>query len=83
MIDPELKKQLETINESVIGKMGKRAGFWRWFLSGTAWGLGSVVGLAIALTVIGWILNTIGVIPAFRNTARQWQQTLEQFQKNK
>jgi hypothetical protein len=48
-------------------------------------GVGSVVGIALAILLIGWILNALGIIPGIREQAREWQlmwkQTLEQVQK--
>ena len=76
-IDPELKLQLQTINESlaVIKRQNlKRTSFLRGIFSG----MGSVVGVALIVVVIGWVLNIVGVIPAFQATAASWKQTLEE-----
>jgi hypothetical protein len=76
MIDPDLKKQLDQLDAHLVEIRKSNAiskSFWRGFLSG----IGSIIGVAITVALIGWILNTIGVIPAFREQARQWQETLE------
>lgn len=81
MVDPELKSYLSEINKNLIklGRPAKRQAFFNGLLSG----LGSVIGVAIALTLIGWILNFVGVIPTLRNQVKQWQGILEQSQQYK
>jgi len=76
MIDPELKGYLIEINKN-LNRLGRQSK-WHSFLNGTLSGLGSIIGVAIALTVIGWVLNVVGVIPAFRKQVNQWQQVIEQ-----
>jgi hypothetical protein len=76
MIEQDLKVRLDEINENLI-QIKKNGGVWKSFFRGILTGIGSVLGVALALILIGWILNTIGVIPAFREQAREWQQTLE------
>lgn len=49
---------------------------WRAFVRGTFQGLGAIVGAAIVLVFVGWILNIIGVIPAFRDSAAEFKQLL-------
>jgi len=56
----EIKGELQKITKNTHSSV------WRSFVTGTLSGLGSVVGVAIALAIIAWILNTAGVIPAFR-----------------
>jgi hypothetical protein len=41
------------------------------FLGGIAWGLGATVGLAIILTILGFILRAINVVPIIGNFATQ------------
>lgn len=81
MIDPELKAYLGEINKNLqkLGRPSKRQAF----LNGTLTGIGSIVGVAIAITFIGWILNFVGVIPAFSNQINKWQQIFEQSQQYK
>ena len=68
-----------------LGKISKNtsSSLWKSFFSGTLSGLGSVIGVAIALAAIAWVLNTIGVIPAFKTEVNKLNQTLDQIQQNK
>lgn len=85
MIDPELKTQLEKIDNHLVGIFHKTESLWRAFVRGMLQGVGSVVGIALAILIIGWILNTLGIIPGIQEQAKEWQnlwrQTLEQVQK--
>jgi hypothetical protein len=56
---------------------------WKSFVSGALSGLGGIFGVAIALAAIGWILNTVGVIPAFRSEVVRLNQALDEIQQNK
>ena len=84
MIDPDLKKQLDLVNKNLY-EINRKTGssLWRSFVSGTLSGLGSVIGVAIALAIIGWILNTVGIIPAFREQVHNLQQSLDQIKKGR
>lgn len=82
-MDPELKAKLDQINKNLIALYNKSESLWRAFFRGVASGIGSIVGVAIALAIAGWVLNSIGVIPAFREQTRQWQQTLEEIRQLK
>ena len=87
MIDPELKKELDTINRSLVGIFHKTESIWRAFVRGVVHGIGSITGIVIALLLVGWILNAMGVIPGLKSQAKQlqtmWQQTLDQVKKIK
>lgn len=79
-MDSDLKRLLEEINQNLIflQRQGRvRNAFWRGVLSG----MGSVVGVAIVLVLIGWVLNAVGVIPAFREQAQALRQTLEEIKR--
>ncbi len=65
MIDPELKTHLETIEKEVVTLRKKMTALPLVFMRGTVNGAGYVVGAALVLTLIGWALNVVGVIPAF------------------
>lgn len=82
MMDQELKKQLDTINENIVALQVK-GGWWKSFLTGMMSGIGSIIGVVIALTLIGWLLNIAGVIPAFRKEADQWKQLIEEAQQQR
>jgi hypothetical protein len=53
---------------------------WSSFVRGVFTGLGSVLGAALAITLIGWMLNVAGVIPALQDKSEQWRQLLEKTQ---
>ncbi len=73
----EIKGELKKISKNTHGSV------WRSFFTGTLSGLGSIVGVAIALSIIAWILNSVGVIPAFKNEVSRINQTLDLLQKNR
>ena len=85
MIDPELKTELDKLNRTLVGIFHKTESLWRAFVRGVLQGLGSVLGVVLAVLIIGWILNVMGVIPGLRQQASEWkgmwQQTLEQVKK--
>jgi TRAP-type uncharacterized transport system fused permease subunit len=85
MIDPELKTELDKINRSLVGIFHKTENLWRAFIRGMLQGLGSIIGIVLAVVLIGWILNVVGVIPGLRQQAGEWkamwQDTLEQVRK--
>lgn len=45
------------------------------FRNGILSGLGSVIGVLLALTLLGWILNIAGLVPfpLIRNQVDRWQ----------
>lgn len=87
MIDPELKKELDAINRNLVGIFHKTESIWRAFVRGLLHGIGSIAGIVIALLLVGWILNAMGIIPGLKSQAKQWQimwqQTLDQVKKIK
>jgi hypothetical protein len=87
MIDPELKEQLEKMDRRLVGIFHKTESLWRAFVRGVLQGLGSIIGVVLAILIAGWILNAMGVIPGFKQQATKfqnmWQDTLEQVKKIK
>ncbi|MEK7618443.1 MAG: DUF5665 domain-containing protein [Patescibacteria group bacterium] len=85
MIDPDLKTELDKINRTLVGIFHKTESLWRAFVRGMLQGLGSIFGIVLAVVIIGWILNTMGVIPGLKQQAGEWKQmwqdTLEQVKK--
>lgn len=79
MIDPELKTHLSEITTSVKALNSGR--WWKSLLEGTLRGFGSVIGVVLAVAVIGWSLNIIGVIPAFKQEVEQWRKLLQETQR--
>ncbi len=82
MIDPELKESLEKMDRHIVGIFHKTESIWRAFVRGIVHGIGSIFGIVVALLMVGWILNAMGVIPGLKTQAKQWQdmwqQTLDQ-----
>ena len=75
MIDPELKAHLTTIEQELL-TINRRNSYRINFLGGLVSGIGYVTGAAIVLVVVGWILNVIGVIPAFNAAVASFQHAL-------
>ncbi len=65
----EMNKHLARIDRALTSP-------WRSFVRGTFQGLGSIVGAAIILVIIGWVLNMIGVYPAFKESVAEFRQLL-------
>jgi hypothetical protein len=80
MLDQLKDKRLEEINQNLSEINRKMGNFWFAFGRGLLTGLGSVIGAGVAIILIGWFLNVIGVIPALRNTAEDWRQVFQQNQ---
>lgn len=80
MIDPELKSHLEVIDRDIKILTKRYAGKWTSFINGILSGMGYVIGFAIAIFLIGWLLNALGYIPALKASASHWQKLLEQTQ---
>ena len=85
MFDPELKTELEKVNRSLVGIFHKTESLWRAFVRGVLHGMGSIIGVVLAVLMIGWILNSLGIIPGFKKQALEfqimWHDTLEQVKK--
>lgn len=77
MLEPELKNYLEDLNKNLT-EIKNRGAWWKTFLEGVLKGFGSVIGVAVALLAIGWVLNVIGIIPAFQQEAENWRELIEQ-----
>jgi hypothetical protein len=81
MIETDLKARLDEMNDNLV-QIKKNGGVWKSFVRGILTGIGSVLGAVVAITIVGWVLNTIGVIPGFKEQAKKfqgmWQETLEQ-----
>ena len=84
MTEEEFKKEILEIKGELKKISGNtRNPIWKSFATGTLSGLGSVIGVAIALAAIGWILNTVGIIPAFKTEVIKINQTLDQIRQSK
>jgi hypothetical protein len=80
MIDEELKAHLEAINRNVYSVNAKLAGKWNAFVRGILTGFGSVLGAFIAVAIIGYILNLVGIIPSLKSEVDSWKNILQQTQ---
>lgn len=80
-MNPELKTHLETIEKELIELRKGSLGFWSSLFRGMFYGAGYVIGAALIIVIIGWILNILGVLPAIGTFARQLQDALDQLGK--
>ena len=76
MIDPELKGHLEKIEGELAQMRKSTSGIWRTLWRGIIYGAGYIVGAVLIIVIAGWILNIIGVIPAFSRQAVEFQTAL-------
>ncbi len=71
MIDPDLKIQLDQINQNLVAiEKNKSGGVWRSFFNGMFGAFGYLVGIVIVVILAGWFLNKTGLIMPFQE---QWQ----------
>ncbi len=77
MIDPELKTHLKNIEKEVTILRKEMTSLRDVFMRGIINGAGYVVGAAIVLTLIGWILNAVGVIPAFAQSVSEFRASID------
>lgn len=80
MLDNLKDKRLEELNANLEGINRKLGNMWFAFGKGLLTGLGSVLGAGLAVILIGWFLNVIGVIPALQSTAEDWRSVFQQTQ---
>lgn len=70
MLDPELKEKLDLINKNLemmnINIFPTR---WKLFVQGLWRAVGYLVGLLLAVALLGWMLNIIGIVPIFQEVA--------------
>jgi len=72
--------KLDELNENLDQINRKMGNFWFSFVRGLLTGFGSILGAGLAIILIGWFLNIIGVIPAFQKQAEQWRDVFQQTQ---
>ena len=79
MIDPELQTQLELIRKNLeeIRDNVKAVSRWKVFVQGIWRGVGYLIGLLVAIALVGWILNIIGVVPFLKDVANELRTILE------
>jgi len=81
MIDPELKIHLEIIENELVLMRKKANNIWQIFWHGCISGAGYVVGTIIIILIVGWILNLVGIIPAFNRQMADFRTSLDNISK--
>lgn len=69
----KIQSELEAINKKTPGNGMS-------FVRGILTGFGYVIGAGLAIIIIGWILNAVGVIPAFTRQADEWKNIFQRTQ---
>jgi hypothetical protein len=77
MIDPELKSHLEKIEDELSHMRRVSTGIWHTLWRGCVYGAGYIIGAVIIIVIAGWILNVIGIIPAFSREVTDFQTVLQ------
>lgn len=78
MTDPELKNHLERIEGELSSIRKSSAVTWRtMFWRGCVYGVGYIAGALVIILIVGWILNVVGVIPAFSRQVAEFRAALE------
>lgn len=80
MLDQIKDKKLEELNANLAGLNKKLGNMWFALGKGLLTGFGSVIGAGLAVILIGWFLNVIGVIPALRESANDWREAFRSTQ---
>jgi hypothetical protein len=76
MIDPELKGYLDRIErELTLARASTTA--WGSLWRGCIYGAGYIIGALLIIVIIGWILNTVGVIPTLSHEVDGFRIALE------
>lgn len=76
MIDPELEGHLKKIEGDLESLHEKTTGMHHAFLRGVIYGAGYIIGTILIIIIIGWILNVVGVIPAFSNGVGEFRDAM-------
>jgi ABC-type transport system involved in cytochrome c biogenesis permease subunit len=80
MLDNLKDKKIEELNAN-LGKLTRQMGsYWLALGKGLLYGFGTVLGAGVAIILIGWFLNIIGVIPALKSSADSWRSAFQQTQ---
>jgi len=80
MNENDLNKNVSEINDHVAQISRKVGGSWLALWRGILTGFGYIIGALIAVIIIGWVLNIVGVIPAFKNQVESLKNTFQQAQ---
>lgn len=77
MIDPELKKHLEIIEGELAHMRKETVSLKASLVRGLIYGAGYILGAALILVLIGWMLNVVGIIPAFKSQVNEFRDALQ------
>lgn len=77
MIDQELKTHLENIEKELTTLHNDYKSLSNSFKRGIFYGAGYVIGVVLIIVLVGWILNIVGVIPAFNAQVKDFRAALE------
>jgi hypothetical protein len=80
MSEHDLGQNVAELNENVA-KINRRLGgsamaMWRGILAG----FGYIIGASIAILLIGWVLNVIGIIPSLKAQVDSLKQVVQEAQ---
>jgi len=80
MSEQDLGKNVAELNENVA-RIDRRLGgsfmaLWRGILAG----FGYIIGASIAILIIGWVLNAVGVIPSLKTQVDSLKQIVQEAQ---
>ncbi len=78
MIDPDLKTELDQLNKNLteINKKSGRPGIWRSFFNGMFGALGYIVGIALIVVVLGWVLQKTGLLKPFQEQLKNFSEII-------
>ncbi len=76
-MNPDLENHLEKIEKELVLIRKGITNFSSYFIRGMLQGAGYLVGAALVLTIVGWILNIAGVIPAFSDAVDEFRASME------
>jgi hypothetical protein len=81
MIEPELQHYLSGINQHLVEiKKNQKQGIWRSFFNGVFSAFGYIVGLFVFIFVLGFILNKLGILPAWKEQIKTFQTLIDKAQ---
>ncbi len=77
MLDPDLKEHLIAIEKELVQIRRSSGGYASNLMRGILYGAGYVLGVALIIVIIGWVLNKIGVIPQISNQVNAFRAALD------
>ena len=80
MNENDLNKSITELNDNIERLSHRIGGNWAMLWRGILSGFGYVFGALVAILIIGWILNVVGIIPAFKTEVDSLKNTLQQAQ---